>query len=192
MRALPRVRHGSASKRRDEARDRDRRKGDYDSAMFAVRQAVTDLEIARRRTEPAAGLRAVHGRIDDALARAAAAAADVHAGLFQAAGGVHHAEVDRVVALWKRRLNTALTLRSQHQLAQADDKATLSLAGARAHTRAAYGPHQAGLDFDNEPDGNEPDGNDRDGNDPEGAAGHSSTALDLDAWVNLAPTRSAK
>ena len=67
--------------------------------------------------------------------------------LFDAAGGIYHAETDPEVALWKRRMNTALTLRSQHQLAQVDEEAALPIAGAPARTRAAFGPRQAGVDF---------------------------------------------
>jgi hypothetical protein len=64
---------------------------------------------------------------------------------------MYHAESDPEVALWKRRMNTALTLRSQHQLSQLDDEGALvgmPSAGARPRTRAAFGPHQAGVDYD--------------------------------------------
>ena len=84
-------------------------------------------------------------------ARAAAAATAVYHALFEAAGGTYHAESDPDVALWKRHMNTALTLRSQHQMSQLDDDAALlgqPLADAHAPNRAAFGPHQAGVDFD--------------------------------------------
>jgi hypothetical protein len=132
----------------------DARAGEYEGAMAVVRQSLAALEAARaHRNEivvPAV-LRAAHERIDNALARAAAAATAVYDALFEAAGGTYHAESDPDVALWKRHMNTALTLRSQHQLSQLDDEAALlglPLAGAHARTRAAFGPHQAGVDFD--------------------------------------------
>lgn len=115
--------------------------------MFGVRHGVTDLERARAHREPPSALRHAHTRIDEALARAAAAATEVYAGLFDAAGGMYHAETDPDVALWKRRMNTALTLRSQHQMAQVDEEAALPVAGTHVRTRAAFGPRQAGLDF---------------------------------------------
>jgi hypothetical protein len=139
-RASGRERHGAQ-------RARDAHIGDYESAMFGVRHAVTDLETAREHGDPPSALRYAHGRIDEALAKAAAAATEVYAGLFDAAGGMYHAETDPAVALWKRRMNTALTLRSQHHMAQVDEEAALPIVGARARTRAAFGPQQAGLDF---------------------------------------------
>lgn len=139
---------GKAHKRRFDARTRAARTGDYDGAMFAVRRAVAELETARAEGAAPETFRQAHARIDGALVRAAAAAADVHTALFDAAGGVHHAEIDPEVIRWKRRLNTALTLRSQHLMAQVDEEAALPIAGAHAGNRAAYGPHQAGLDFD--------------------------------------------
>jgi hypothetical protein len=128
-------------------RTRDAHIGDYESAMFGVRHAMTDLEDARAKRASRSLLRQAHGRIDEALARAAAAATDVYTGLFNAAGGMYHAETDPDVAFWKRRMNTALTLRSQHQMAQVDEEAALPIVGALARTRAAFGPLQAGLDF---------------------------------------------
>jgi hypothetical protein len=145
---------------------RERRAGDYDSAMLAVRDAVAGLEALRRRhpanhaADHAGGHHAghpvhrLHARIDAALASAAAAAREVYELCFAAAGGLHYGEIDPEVVLWKRRMNTALTLRSKHQLAQVDDQ--VGVFGSPYSTpldvsRAAYGPHQAGLDFDEEP-----------------------------------------
>jgi hypothetical protein len=141
-----------AALRGESKRVLDSRAGDYEGAMAVVRQSLADLEAARapELVVPAA-LRAAHERIDSALARAAAAATAVYNVLFDAAGGTYHAESDPEVALWKRQMNTALTLRSQHQMSQLDDEAALlglPLAGAHARTRAAFGPHQAGVDFD--------------------------------------------
>jgi hypothetical protein len=139
---------GRAAKRSFDERTRGARTGDYDGAMFAVRRAVGELETARADGAPPERFRQSHARIDDALARAAAAAADVHTALFDAAGGVFHAEIDPEVMRWKRRLNTALTLRSQHLMGQVDEEAALPITGAHVGNRAAFGPRQAGLDFD--------------------------------------------
>src|SRR5258708_28807760 len=87
-------------------RAREARIGDYESAMFGVRHAVTDLESARTHGEPSSVLRHAHGRIDEALAKAAAAATEVYTGLFDAAGGMYRAATNPEVALWKRRMNT--------------------------------------------------------------------------------------
>jgi hypothetical protein len=153
---------GKARKRGLDQHAIDSRTGEYDGAMRVVRQALAELEAARThnarthnaRTHdaPPATFRQAHARIDEALARAAAAAADVHTSLFEAAGGMHHAEVNPAVIVWKRRLNTALTLRSQHLMAQVDEEAAVPIAGAFPGNRAAYGPHQAGLDFDSHGD----------------------------------------
>jgi hypothetical protein len=139
---------------RDVAGLRDRRAGDYDSAMLAVREAVAGLDALRRRHLAGHPMQKLHARIDAALAGAAAAATEVYDLCFAAAGGLHHGELDPDVMLWKRRMNTALTLRSKHQLAQVDDQ--VGELGSPYSTppdvsRAAYGPHQAGLDFDEEP-----------------------------------------
>jgi hypothetical protein len=154
MRGWPGRRGPDAATRSETTRVRDAHAGDYDGAMAVVRQGLAELEAARaHRSEivvPAL-LRAAHERIDGALARAAAAATAVYHDLFKAAGGMYHAESDPEVALWKRHMNTALTLRSQHQMSQLDDDAALlgrPLADAYAPNRAAYGPHQAGVDFD--------------------------------------------
>ena len=120
--------------------------------MSRVRSAVAELEAARSRGDvPHAVSRDLHERIGDDLATAAAAASRAYSELFEAAGGIRHAEVHPEVALWKRRLNVALTLRNQHQLAEMTEPGGLPPAVARVRTRAAYGPHQAGLDFDDDP-----------------------------------------
>jgi hypothetical protein len=154
MRGWPGRRRAQAALRGEGKRVNDAHAGDYEGAMAVVRRSLAVLDAARaHRAEivvPAV-LRAAHERIDDALARAAAAATAVYTALFEAAGGTYHAESHPEVALWKRHMNTALTLRSQHQMSQLDDEAALlgrPLAGAYARTRAASGPHQAGVDFD--------------------------------------------
>ncbi len=154
MRGWPGHHRVDAATRSETKRLHDAHAGEYEGAMEVVRQSLADLDAARaHRGEIVvpAMLRAAHERIDDALARAAAAATAVYKALFEAAGGMYHAESDPDVALWKRHMNTALTLRSQHQLSQLDDEGAglgLPLAGAHARTRAAFGPHQAGLDYD--------------------------------------------
>ena len=154
MRAWPGRHRVDAALRDESKRVHDAHAGDYEGAMAVVRQSLDDLDAARAPRDEIvvpAVLRAAHARIDDALARAAAAATAVYKALFEAAGGTYHAESDPDVALWKRHMNTALTLRSQHQLSQLDDEGALlglPLAGARPRTRAAFGPHQAGVDFD--------------------------------------------
>jgi hypothetical protein len=141
-----------AGLRSESKRVQDAYAGDYEGAMAAVRQGLAELDVARAHGSEIvlpAVLRAAHDRIDAALARAATAATAVYNALFKAAGGTYHAESDPDVALWKRHMMTALTLRSQHQLSRLDDEgALLGLAGAHPRTRAAFGPHQAGVDFD--------------------------------------------
>ena len=122
--------------------------GNYDAAMRDVAVWRDRLDAARGRGEGRDALRALHRRIDLSLERACTSAAKVYGSLFDDAGGLRHAEVDEHVMVWKRRLNTALTLRSQHQLRQVDDESEAPLARWQAPSRAAYGPHQAGLDFD--------------------------------------------
>lgn len=170
---------GKARKRRFDERTREARTGDYDGAMFAVRRSAAELETARSHGAAPEAFRQAHARIDDALARAAAAAADVHATLFDSAGGVHHAEVDPEVIRWKRRLNAALTLRSQHLMAQVDEEVARPIAATDAGNRAAYGPHQAGLDFDTDDGTESDDGADR------------SVVLDLDAVLKQTTVGSA-
>jgi hypothetical protein len=150
MRGLRGHRRAVAARRGATKRVQDARAGEYEGAMDVVRQSLAQLDAARaNRDEIAipAVVRAAHERIDDALARAAGAATAVYKALFDAAGGTYHAESDPDVALWKRRMNTALTLRSQHQLSQLDDEVEPH-ASAHPRTRAAFGPHQAGVDYD--------------------------------------------
>lgn len=150
MQGLPGRRRAQAALRGETKRVQDAYAGQYEGAMEVVRQSLAQLDAARVHRDKLAilaAVRAAHERIDDALARAAAAATAVHKALFEAAGGTYHAESDPDVALWKRRMNTALTLRSQHQLSQLDDDVE-PLVGAHPRTRAAFGPHQAGVDYD--------------------------------------------
>lgn len=120
----------------------------YASAMHAVRMLGDELTAARAAGTDVAERRRLHHRIDQELVRAIDAAQSVYRELFEAAGGRHHADADPDVELWNRRLNTALTVRSQHELAEFDDAGVIAPAVAHPLTRAARGPHQAGLDFD--------------------------------------------
>jgi hypothetical protein len=146
MRTLARLRRERERQHRDHHRDRE--SGTYDAAMRDVVVARDGLDTARRHRDRPEVLRALHRRIDGSLQQACSSAALVYGSLFDEAGGMRHAEVNEDVMAWKRRLNTALTLRSQHQLGQVDDEAEAPLASWHASSRAAYGPHQAGLDFD--------------------------------------------
>ena len=133
-------------------RDHDRalahESGTYDAAMRDVMVARDGLDTARRHRDHPEVVRALHRRIDGSLQQACSSATVVYESLFDDAGGMRHAEVNERVMDWKRRMNTALTMRSQHQLGQVDDEVDAPLSSWRASSRAAYGPHQAGLDFD--------------------------------------------
>ena len=120
----------------------------YASAMHAVRILGDELAAAQAVGVDIAERRRLHHRIDQELVRAIQAADSVYHELFEAAGGRHHADADPEVELWNRRLNTALTVRSQHELAEFDDAGAIAPAVAHPPTRAASGPHQAGLDFE--------------------------------------------
>ncbi|HEY8729002.1 MAG TPA: hypothetical protein VIL94_05430 [Acidothermaceae bacterium] len=148
MRTPVGLRRERVRRHRDHERDLAHESGTYDAAMLDVMVACDGLDTARRHRDRPEVLRAFHRRIDGSLQRACSSAAVVYESLFDDAGGMRHAEVNEHVMVWKRRLNTALTLRSQHQLGQVDDEAEAPLASWQAPSRAAYGPHQAGLDFD--------------------------------------------
>ncbi|MCL6549744.1 MAG: hypothetical protein K6T37_01860 [Acidothermus cellulolyticus] len=120
----------------------------YDAAMNAVHELIGELNRARARGEPPAVLRGLHARIDYELARAIAAARAVHDHLFAAAGGRYQADNDPDVLAWKRRLNDALTLRSQHQFDAMDEVGAIVPAVAPVNARMARTPRQAGLEFD--------------------------------------------
>ncbi len=136
----------SVRARRSKPRVEARLVAQYESAMFAVRELAEQCDVARSHGLQVPLRRGLHARLDYELMRAIAAARAIHDQLFEAAGGQHHAEAADDVALWKRHLNEALTLRSKHQLAAMDD--TPVVAATQPRTRAASGPHQAGLEFD--------------------------------------------
>jgi hypothetical protein len=56
------------------------------------------------------------------------------------------------LALWRRRLGDVLTVRAHHELRQIDDGGVIPPSQKRVPTRAAYGPHQAGMDFADQPE----------------------------------------
>lgn len=127
-----------------------RRTATYLSAMHVVRRLGDALVEAGAKGLDVAERRRLHVRIDQELQRAIEAAQSIYNELFEAAGGRHHGDVDPDVELWKRRLNTALTIRSQHELSEFDDAGVVAPAIVHPPTRAASGPHQAGLDFEME------------------------------------------
>jgi hypothetical protein len=122
----------------------------YASAMYSVRTLGDDLTAAQARGASIAERRVIHARLDHELARAVASAGAIYNQLFEAVGGPHHADAD--LELWKRRLNDALTVRSQHELRLIDDGGVIPPSNAQVRTRAAFGPHQAGMDFDTDAD----------------------------------------
>lgn len=121
---------------------------DYASALYAIRELRDELVEAQASGADVETRRALHARIDTELARAITAASAIYERVFAAAGGMHRAEPRPEVALWKRRLQTALTLRSQHHMQAMDDPGVAPPASVRISSRSAYGPHQAGMDFD--------------------------------------------
>jgi hypothetical protein len=125
--------------------------GQYGGAMAAAQQAVEELAQLRARDASPAELHVVHHRLDGELATAAAAAGAVYDQLMAAGKNSLRTERRPEVEFWKRRMNTALTLRSRHQLKESDDGGSRAHGNAHVRTRAAYGPHQPGMDFDNEP-----------------------------------------
>jgi hypothetical protein len=122
--------------------------GRYASAMYDVGALGAELEDARGSGASIEERRRLHAQIDQALVRAIEAANSIYDTLSQAAGNRYRASSDPQVRQWKRRLNTALTVRSQHQLAQFDDVGVVAPRVVKPPTRAASGPSQPGLDFD--------------------------------------------
>lgn len=120
----------------------------YASAMHTVSAAGDALVAARAAGASIEERRRLHDQVDHELVRAYRAADEMYHRLLTSAGGPLHGDTDPGVVLWKRRLNTALTVRSQHQLAEFDDAGVLTAAVVAPPTRAALGPHQPGLDFE--------------------------------------------
>ena len=74
-----------------------------------------------------------------------AAASAIYQELFDAVGAPHRASPE--LAIWRRRLGDVLTVRAHHELRQMDDSGVTPPSQKRVQSRAAYGPHQAGMDF---------------------------------------------
>lgn len=122
--------------------------GRYASAMYEVRELAAELELARAAGAGIEERRGLHKQIDRQLVRAVEAASSIYDALTEAAGNRYRATADPQTQRWKRRLNTALTVRSQHQLAQFDDAGVVAPGVVKPPSRAAFGPSQPGLDFD--------------------------------------------
>jgi hypothetical protein len=122
----------------------------YVSAMHAISRLGTQLVDAQARSAGVAERRELHARLEHELGRAVAAANAIYQSLFDAVGGPRRANPE--LALWRRRLGDVLTIRAQHELRQIDDGGVNVPTQKRTSTRAAYGPHQAGMDFGDEAD----------------------------------------
>lgn len=122
----------------------------YTSAMREVSRLGDQLVAAQARDASVAERREIHARIEHELARAVAAASAIHQELFDAVGAPHRASPE--LAVWRRRLGDVLTVRVHHELRQMDDSGVVPPSQKRVLTRAAYGPHQAGMDFADPPE----------------------------------------
>jgi hypothetical protein len=122
----------------------------YMSAMHAVSRLGDRLAEAQARNASVAERREIHARLEHELGRAVTSATAIYQDLFDAVGGRHHAHPD--LALWRRRLGDVLTVRAHHELRQIDDGGVIPPSQQRVPTRAAYGPHQAGMDFADQPE----------------------------------------
>jgi hypothetical protein len=121
----------------------------YMSSMHAVSQLGDRLVEAQARNASVAERREIHARLEHELGRAVTSATAIYQELFDAVGGPHRANPD--LALWRRRLGDVLTIRAHHELRQIDDGGVIPPSQQRVSTRAAYGPHQAGMDFADPP-----------------------------------------
>jgi hypothetical protein len=121
----------------------------YMSAMHAVSRLGDRLAAAQARNASVAERREIHARLEHELGRAVTSATAIYQELFDAVGGPHRADPE--LALWRRRLGDALTVRAHHELRRIDDGGVISPSQQRVSTRAAYGPHQAGMDFADPP-----------------------------------------
>jgi hypothetical protein len=140
-------RHGRRRRRGRVAVDQ-QAAGRFASAMYEVRELGAELEAARASGADIQQRRQLHAQIDRELVQAIEAAKSIYETLVRAVGNHYRATADPQVRHWKRRLNTALTVRSQHQLAQFADPGVVAPGVVKPPSRAAFGPHQPGLDFD--------------------------------------------
>ena len=122
--------------------------GRYASAMYEVGELGAALDAARASGDGIEQRRRLHAQVDRELVRAIEASMSIYDTLARAAGNRYRASADPLTRLWWRRLATALTIRSQHQLAQFDDAGVVAPAVVAPPSRAAFGPRQPGLDFD--------------------------------------------
>jgi hypothetical protein len=136
--------------RRRKAHVDERLASHYMSAMHAVSRLGDQLVEAQARNASVAERREIHARLEHELGRAVTSASAIYQQLFDAVGGRHHAHPD--LTLWRRRLGDVLTVRAHHELRLIDDGGVIPPSQQRVPTRAAYGPHQAGMDFADPPD----------------------------------------
>ncbi len=122
----------------------------YTSAMREISRLGDQLVEAQARNASVAERREIHARLEHELGRAVAAASAIHQELFDAVGAPHRSSPELV--MWRRRLGDVLTVRVHHELRQMDDGGVIPPSQKRISTRAAYGPHQAGMDFADPPD----------------------------------------
>jgi len=122
----------------------------YTSAMREVSRLGDQLVEAQSRQASVAERRDIHARLEHELGRAVAAASAIYQALFDAVGAPHRASPELTV--WRRRLGDVLTVRAHHELRQMDDSGVIPPSQMRVPTRAAYGPHQAGMDFADPPE----------------------------------------
>lgn len=122
----------------------------YLSAMHEVSRLGDRLAEAQARDASVAERRELHARLEHELGRAVTAASAIYQHLFDAVRAPHRANPE--LTLWRRRLGDVLTVRSHHELRQIDDGGVIPPSQQRVRTRAAYGPHQAGMDFADPPE----------------------------------------
>jgi hypothetical protein len=113
--------------------------------MREVARLGDELVAAQARNAGVAERRELHARLEHELGRAVAAATAIYQELFDAVGAPHRASPE--LTMWRRRLGDVLTVRAHHELRQMDDSGVVPPSQKRVPTRAAYGPHQAGMDF---------------------------------------------
>ncbi len=122
----------------------------YMGAMHEVSRLGDQLVEAQARDASVVERREIHARLEHELGRAVTAASAIYQSLFDDVGGPHRA--DPQLSLWRRRLGDVLTVRAHHELRQIDDAGVIPPSQRRVQTRAAYGPHQAGMDFADPPE----------------------------------------
>jgi hypothetical protein len=122
--------------------------GRFASAMYEVRELGAELQAARASGAGIQERRRLHAQVDRELVRAIEAAKSIYEELVRSAGNHYRATADPQARHWKRQLNTALTVRSQHQLAEFADPGVVAPHVVKPPSRAAFGPRQPGLDFD--------------------------------------------